>query len=158
MANNIKTIAVDLESRLKQYMPAMFLLLAEKNLKAQQWRNLNKRFVEEHNRRVDEYARNNDYLLVEANLYDLINAVFGGDKSALHLVGYIDVLFKALDKNLLPQEKAMVRNTIYNALINFDHKFRNFIGELAVLNNAVEGRRYSLSAIEKVTIPSYTEI
>ena len=140
---------VDLEQRLRLYMPAMFRLLSDRNLKAIQWRRLNKKFVEEHKKRKLLYEANNNYLRIEANFYDLINATINGDQSAFRLVGYFDILFKGLDNNLLPLEKVMVRDTVYFALINFDHKFRNFIGELSVLLNAVENRRYSLLGIEK---------
>jgi len=145
-------IEVDLEQQLQFYMPSMFRLLADRNLKKRQWKKLNKKFVDEHYKRVSLYETNNNYLLVEANFYDLINATMRGEKSAYSLVGYFDILFKALDKNLLPEEKVMVRDTIYSTLIHFDHQFRNFIGELAVLCNAVDKRRYSLLGVEKDTI------
>ena len=149
MEDNRKVVEVDLEQRLRLYMPAMFRLLADRNLKKAHWKKLSKKFVAEHYKRAALYEANNNYLLVEANFFDLINATIRGEKSAFRLVGYFDILFKALDKNLLSGEKIMVRDTLYNALINLDHKFRNFIGELAVLCNAVDKRRYSLLGVEK---------
>jgi len=149
MEEEDKVIEIDLEQHLRIHMPAMFRLLADRNLKKAQWKKLNKRFIEEHNKRTALYKTNNDYLQVEANFFDLITSTIRGKQSAFRLIGYFDVLFKALDKNLLPDEKLMIRDTLYNALINLDHKFRNFIGELAVLNSAVDKRRYSLVGIEK---------
>ena len=146
--NTPDEIEVDLEQRLRLYMPSMFRVLGYGNLKKGQWRNLNKKFVEEHLKRKALYEANNNYLLVEANLFDLINATLKGNESAFRLVGLLDILFKGLGNHLLLEEKVMIRDTIYAALINFDHKFRNFIGELLVLLNAVENRRYSLVGVE----------
>jgi len=141
-------IEVNLEQGLRAYMPAMFRVLGNGNLKKGQWRNLNKKFVEEYNKRKALFHANNNYLLIEANLFDLINATLRGDESAFRLVGLLDILFKGLGKHLLEDEKIMVRDTIYATLINFDHKFRNFVGELLVLLNAVENRRYTLLGVE----------
>ena len=140
---------IDLEARLRIYMPAMFRLLKDNNLNGKQWRNLHKRFLEVHAERIRKYKENENYLLIEANFFDLISSAINGHKPAIRLVGYFDVLYKALNKTLNEDEKKLIRTTDYNSLINMDHKFRNFIGELAVLLNALEGRRYNLVGIER---------
>ena len=145
---NNKPFEVDLEPKLRLYMPAMFRVLDNGNLKKGQWRNLNKRFVEEYYKRKELYAANNNYLRMESNFFDLIDATLRGEEEAFRLVGLFDILFKGLGSHLLVTEKIMVRDTIYSTLINFDHKCRNFIGELLVLLNAIENRRYSLIGVE----------
>lgn len=149
MKEESNEIKVDLETRLKLYMPALFRLLGDDNLNSRQWKKLNNKFIKEYNRRKSLYEANNNYLLVEANIYDLISSMLSGNKSAFRLIGYFDILFKGLDNNLLAEEKRLIRDTLYDTLINLDHTFRNFIGELSVLLNLVDQRRYGLLGIEK---------
>ncbi len=149
MENEIDPIELDLEQRLGLYMPAMFRLLVDNNLEQWQWDNLNKKFLDTQNKRITSQKTINKPLIIESNLYDLINATFRGNKSAFRFVSYVDILFKHLGNNLLPEEKRMIKDTLYNTLISHDHQFRNYIGELSILNKAVEKRTYSLIGAER---------
>jgi hypothetical protein len=141
-------IIIDLENRLKSYMPSIFELLEGHNLSRKQWKKLNKNFINKFNERKKSYTANNDYLLVEANMFDIISGAIDRNESALRLLGFFNVLFERLSKNLSKDEKSKIRDTIFNILVNLDHKYRNFIGELAVLNSLLENTTQTLIGVE----------
>lgn len=141
-------IEIDLEQRLRMYMPSMFRLLGTGNLSKRKWKKINQKFIEVYNERTEDYKSNNNHLQVKANLYDLIISMIKGNASAARLLGYFDVLFKSLDNNLAVEQKPLVRNSLFNVLVEMDHNFRNYIGELSVLNNILEGGKYKLLGIE----------
>jgi len=147
---------VDLHTNLRRYMPAMFRLLMEDGLSQDKWDNLNRKFVSTYQKRIALQTKSKKPLIVEANLYDLISSTFHNDKSALRFVGYIDIIFKLLGNNLFPEEKLMVTETLYNVLVSHDHQFRNYIGELSVLNKAIEKRTYNLIGVERDSIAQGT--
>lgn len=66
---------------------------------------------------------------------------------------YLRILFHRLNKGLSFEERQKLRHTLYLVLINFDNKYRNFIGELSVLSKIKEGSPdYRLVGVEKTKI------
>lgn len=137
----------DIENNLRLYMPFLFELLGDNNLKKKQWRKINENFKKDFEGRKAVVTANN-YLRVEASLYDVIYSTLTGDESAYRMFEFINIVLIRLNKYLSVDEKAQLKTTIFNVLSNFDHKYRNFIGELAALN-AMNESGYKLIAVEK---------
>ncbi len=137
----------DVESRLRIFVPALFEFFGTNNLSQKQWRKINANFAREIELRKAKFHANNNYLKVEANIYDLIIGVMEGEESAFILIDFINVVFIRLKKNLPDTDKPKLKKTIYSVLINFDHKYRNFVAELAVLNTLLENG-YTLQGVE----------
>jgi len=136
-------VKFDLESRLREYMPSLFTLIGNRPFG---WNNINKIAERNFEKRSKEYwALQNDdeiidkRLIVEANLYDVIGSMREGDDFAKTLFTYFDLLLQHLGKMLSTYQKDLICTTLKGFLIDTDKNYRNYIGELAVLNNCLNG-------------------
>ena len=143
------TQTIDLENKLPIYLPGLLELLNNKTFRPHEWRKINTNLEKHLSERRQTIIRNN-YLKVETNIYDIIIGVIEGKTSPYSYFQYLYILFKRLTKNLTIEERKKLRPTLYSVLINLDHKYRNFIGELSVLNNIRESNKdYRLIKVDK---------
>jgi hypothetical protein len=143
---------IDLENKLPICLPGMLELLNNKTFKPHEWKKINTNLQEQLIERRKKIISDN-YLKVETNIYDIIVGVIEGKTSPYGYFQYLHILFKRLTKNLNVQERKKLRPTLYSVLINLDHKYRNFIGELSVLNNIRENNKeYRLINVDKEII------
>ncbi len=139
----------DLENKFFIYLPGMLELINNKTFRPREWKKINTNLEEHINDRRKIITRDN-YLRAETNIYDIIIGVIEGKTSPYSYFQYLQILFKQLTKNLTVEERKKLRPTLYSVLINLDHKYRNFIGELSVLNNIRENNKnYRLIRVDK---------
>jgi hypothetical protein len=132
-----------LKESLESYMPGIFELLNEADV---EWPKLNERFSPESNAGGMHHGETN-YLLVEANLNEILSAAENGNESAVRLLGFMNTVLKRLSAHLLPEAEVMVGDAIRKMVGDPDCKFRNFVGEFAVLNAILERSENSLAGI-----------
>jgi hypothetical protein len=144
MANDI-----DLEHKLPFYLPGLLDLLNNKTFRPHQWKKINAS-LKAHLKERRNVIERNQYLKVETNIYDIIVGVFEGKKSPFTYYQYLTILIKRLTENLTEEERNKLRHTLYSVFIELDHKYRNYIGELSVLNNIRQhSKNYRLQGVEK---------
>ena len=142
----------DIENRMRQYLPLLFELLAPHNLSAHQWKTINKRFSEDFELLKKRVRENGNQIVVEASLYNVISGVINGDQSAVTILDFINNIFARLNRDLNAEQKQKIRKIVFSLLINFDHKYRNFVAELAVLSKMLsENTRLVGIEIDKIT-------
>lgn len=129
-------------------LPIIFELLVGNELSNSQWQNLSRKFNLKHQKRIAEYNANNNYLLVERNLYDLILSSLKGELQSSMFFSFIKKVLEELTDNLSIDERKKLRKTIFDFLVSFDAKYYNYLGELLVLNNLLSNPDYELLDIE----------
>jgi len=148
--------SINLEVMLKSHLPIIFELLNEQKLTNYQWKKLNRNFIRIYEKRKKEYFKNNEYLLVKSNIYDLITSSIKGELKATMLLAFIKKTLEELTDNLSISEKKKLRTTVYNLLVSFDSKYYNYLGELLILNNLLRSKDYYLSEIESKIVNKKT--
>lgn len=123
---------MNVEQNLRIFYPAIFKFLGNRKIG---WRMISKNFESLISKRRNEIINSKTGVIQsELCLLDLITQRVLNNTSNLHLSEF----FNAVLENLLNQtdeaERLLLSNTIYNALVNFDRRYLNFVGELAVLS------------------------
>jgi hypothetical protein len=148
-STNPKSVTFDVEKKLRILLPPLFDLLGDKNLSQRKWNKINKKLKTHVDQRRKDFLANGNYLRIETNLYDIIiEAVLKENKSAEIMFGFIYYVFANLNEVLSPQQRELVRKTIYDLLTQFNKDYRNHLAELAVLSKLI-GKGYKLVGIEK---------
>lgn len=139
-------IEVDLESRLKMYVPALFKLMGQQPFS---WSQLNKRYSTFLQQRKIDFRLNGNYLKIEVNFFDVILQVMTTQQLEYeNYFVYINKVFKNLSEVLSNEEKIMVNSILRNLLGQFNRKYIHSLGELFVLNNIMKSGKYRLKKIE----------
>lgn len=137
------TSGYDLEGRLKLYFPIFFELLGTSSLN---WKTIDKVFA----RKVSQWIAKagGQEIRVEASFYNIITASIQGNQAATKHLDFIKRLFEELIQRLSEKERKLIVPALSGMLTNIDRKFRNFLGELLVLNNFKRNPKFSLSNVE----------
>lgn len=122
---------LDVESKLRVYIPSLFQLLTDKQFS---WKKVNKKFHKTFLKRKADHAANGGYLFVSACFYDIISAALTRNQEAAAFLSFIDKLISELSIKVPEKQKPWLKSNLYSLLTNWDYNYRNFIGELAVLN------------------------
>ncbi len=147
-----RPVAFDVEKSLRICVPFLFELLGSNNISKRDWKKINKKVKNHADEKKKQFFANNNYLKFETNLYDIIiGATIGGDKPAQIMLIFINTIFFKLTKCLPTEKTALLRDTIYNMLTQFDKDYRNYFAELAVLSMLLENS-FTLVRVEKDTI------
>jgi hypothetical protein len=136
-------IKFDIKKVLYYRVPSLMELTEKQNL---DWNRINQLFAAW----MFKYANipENDTVTEEAHIYLIAIESVNGNKQALGLFTFFDRLFQELVKVLSDNEKKLIGNNIFNLLTNFDSKYLNFVGEIAVLNNLIKSNQYNLIDVE----------
>lgn len=135
---------LDLKGRLEEYLPVFFELY---DGKGRAWNKVSKAVYERHLNNIKKEKELNMPLIIEASFFDIITEALNGKRSARVLLEYFKQLFKDLSNNLSDEQKHMIQKNLYGVLTNLNLDYRNFIGELSVLNNLIKAG-YDLLATE----------
>jgi hypothetical protein len=133
---------VDIEARLRKYLPVLFEILEGRTL---DWKAINKKFEKVFRKRAKDQESGKK--LVEVNLYDVISESLSGNKQAERLIRFLQKLLEEINVNL-GVDKAKINDTLYGMLIEFDLNYYNYVAELAVLNQLLKSNDYSLIETE----------
>jgi hypothetical protein len=136
-------LKVDLKAKLNEYLPVLFELLDNKPFS---WAKINDQFSTTHLTRLTNYF-NGDRKPIEVNFYDVISESLNGNASGTRMLTFFRNLLEELSIALEKQGKKMIRETLYNLLIEPDLNYLNYIGELAVLNLFVRKHKCELLEI-----------
>ncbi|RFS26224.1 hypothetical protein DVR12_00080 [Chitinophaga silvatica] len=139
---------INLEISVRHYLPIVFELLGERKIKPSQWRKINDNYRKIKKDRFTNYL-NNSQKLFEVNLYDLFDMMEIGNRQAYFFLYLIKRSLEELCNAIPENNRYKLRDTLYNMLVQFDHKHRNYIGELLVLNNIVKSQQFELIEIEE---------
>ena len=128
---------------LQAYFPELLKLAEGLNIS---WEKIDKMFT----RKIEDRKRiaNGKPISVQVNIYDVIVLVKKGDFSAVGMLDFLNKMVNELSGQLSVEEKRLIRSSIQGVLINFDRKYLNFAGELAVLNNLLKSKTYRLKQVE----------
>lgn len=133
----------DLEGRLRIYFPVFFELLGVNRLN---WKSATKVF----SKKVAQWIKKagGKEIKVEASFYNIITASIQGNVSASQHLDFIKKLFEELIQRLNEKERKLIIPALLGMLTNIDRKFRNFLGELLVLNNIKKNSEFVLTSVE----------
>ena len=108
----------------------------------------NKKFALDAYKKKQKFLANNNYLKVETSLYSIISGVIQKEVSAYVKYDFIRTVLKRLITNLPVEQRTLIRKNVYDMLTAFDKDYRNYFGELAVVNQLLEDE-YTLVGVEK---------
>ena len=139
---------LDIKNNLKKLMPSIFKLIDEESFK---WESINKSFQKVKENRGKQYVTKKEEFLRELSFLDVINRASLKNIDLLIMTGYFELVFNELEKNLLSEEKKLIKTTIYNLLTNYDKNYLNFLSELSILNYMIKTYGFRLKQIEYTT-------
>lgn len=156
MESDAEDLEIDLKYRLGVYLPMLSEFLSVQDFKPEQWDKLNSNFHERHLERKKEYLSNDNHLQVSANIYDIITEKLKGNLNGVKYLEFITKTLEELSDHLSDSGKKAINKTIYDFLISYDHRFRNYLGELLVLNSVIKGNIFSLETVESHIVNNQT--
>lgn len=128
-----KEIEIDIKNNLKKYLPSIFLLLGNNSIN---WKKITEKYQEILYSRKEKLLKSEKGVIhVEACLLDVISKVVQQDYSFLNLLKLFDETFFNLSQKTTIFEKKLLKQTVFNVLVNTNKNYLNFIGEFLVLNN-----------------------
>ena len=137
---------INLKDVLRNRIPELLKFVGEDT--SFSWASLNKKINKYHIKKIENYVYDNT-MVNECSLLDVILiAIVLKERSAILLLNYIRKLFENLNKYLIANEKLLLRCKVYDILINFDHKYLNFLGEFSVLCLFCSNSIYTLLDVE----------
>lgn len=96
-----------------------------------------------------EKLTGSDYsITLEACLFLVMIQARKGSRSAFEMLDYLNRLLSDLHANMAYGRLPLLSRIVKSLMVNFDLKFLNFVGELAVLNALLKGGVYELEGIE----------
>ena len=137
------------KANLQHYLPALVELLVDSN--DFPWAKIDTLFSKKLQHRLIEFG--NGKSVIEATVYDIIIEAKKGNSIAIGHLDFLNKLFEELCDSLTSREKGLIKTNVKHMLITFDKGHRNYIGEIAVLNNLIKSKSYRLSSIE-VKLPN----
>lgn len=132
-----------LQYHLSQHLPELIKFIGERNFP---WKEIDDAIEKNLNKRVEKAKGGT--LLFEINLYDNIILAKENDIIATGFLEFVNTIFKELLLNLSPAEKELIILKTKDVLKQLDNSFLNFVGELAVLNNLIKSKAYTLKGTE----------
>jgi hypothetical protein len=148
---NITEPRFDIEGRLKIYFPIFFELLGNNKL---DWKTITKVFTKKVEQWIMKYESTGQHIRVEASLYNVITASIQGNAHAISHLDFIRKLFEDLILRLDATEQKLVVPALYGLLTNMNKAYRNFLGELCVLNNVKRNTNLKLVNVEVPVVAS----
>jgi hypothetical protein len=139
----------DIRAHLKTRFPGFFLLLGGNSL---DWKSVNSAFAKRGARYKERLERTGETFRIEASLYNIIISSIQGDIEAQRMFGFIKNLFSELVHSTTPSEKKEIKAALYGMLTNVDKDYKNFVGELSVLNMLKRQKNIILLKSEKPLI------
>lgn len=133
----------DLRQEVKQNLPVLFEFIPEPN---RTWGKAQKLFNAEVERNYSKAK--GETIKIEANLYLIIDKAQKGDGQAKRLLNFFQKLLEETLQHTSAKEIPKIRKNIKDILLNVDHKYLNFFGEIAILNNLLKQRYFQLEAVE----------
>jgi hypothetical protein len=140
----------DIERHLRIRFPEFFHLLSNNPIP---WRKVNKVYANQAAVYGERLERTGSTFPIEASLYNIIMLTLQGDAEAGRNFDYIKQLFTELQGSLSAYERKEIVPALYGMLTNVNMAFRNFLGELSVLN-LLKRQAYTLLKTERPLIPS----
>jgi len=140
-----KEVSVDLENRLKIYVPDLFKLIEGQNIS---WLSINRKFGKFLQQRKIRFHKGGGYLKDQVNFYDVVVQTINGKQEFERFFIYMNVVFRRLNENLSSSQKIMVSKIVRNLLREFSLDYIHSLGELYVLDSLVRHKMYRLVEVE----------
>ncbi len=147
---------IDLRESLQKYLPVLFDFLSVMDFRPEQWDKLNANFLKRYFARREAYRLNDNHLLISANIYDIITEKLNNNIAGIRYLEFITKTREELSKNLSIAEKKLVNKTLYDFLISYDYRFKNYLGELLVLNSIIKSNSFELVTVETQIVNEQT--
>jgi hypothetical protein len=125
------------------YLPSIMQIIP---LSDPDWKRIDDLFLQKHGKRLQNAI--NGVVLIEASLFDIIIEVKKGNIQAIRLLDFFNKLTTEILLYVDVTGLRKIRKNLKDLLLNFDSKYLNFVGELAVLNNLMKSRSYNLIDVE----------
>lgn len=123
---------MDVEYNLRIYYPAIFRFLGTRKIN---WKRISENLEHLINIRKDDVTKSHlGYIQSELCLLDLITQRVLNNTTNIHLSEFFNAVLENLLNQTDEKERLLLSSTIFNTLINFERKYLNFVGELAVLS------------------------
>jgi|GEM_PF-6617033 len=140
----------DIRRHLQTRFPEFFLLLGKNSIN---WRTVNKAYARQASKYYERNHRTGKTFRIDPSIYSIITLSMQHDPEANRTFDYMKLLFMELNESLSHNEKKLIVPALYGILTNIDLKFRNFLGELSVLN-LLKRQGYTLLETERPLIES----
>ena len=148
MVIDLEVLKRDIKFRenINVFLPALFELIPFNNKK--KWNDLQKRFLAQYEERYNLYSKNTrEPIVIKASLFDYITDAANGSNFDKHFLGFINKVLEEVSDGFTISEKHLLSESIEGLVISFDEKFRNYLGELCVINQ-IHKNKFSLVARE----------
>ena len=136
--NNIK-------NDLLLYLPNLFEIIGTEDDFG--WNKIDSLYNKIKQKRIDLYG--GQTIDISPTIFDRINAAKENDPIAILQLNIINDIFLDLSSSLNDHEKQLLKSNIKNILKSDNNNWRNFFGEIAVINNILQTNLYELIGIEK---------
>lgn len=127
------------------YLPSLMEVIGDMHL---DWDNIDKMFLDKYQQRV-KLANGGILENVSACVYDIIVEAKKENRSAIIYLNFLNRLFSELSVNISDKERQLIKTNIRNFLTRLDKDYLNYVGEIAVLNNLLNSKLYTLDKVEK---------
>jgi hypothetical protein len=131
------------KANLEKYLPALIALVDFSDFP---WDKIDRMFSKRIKRRILDSK--GETIRVEACVYDIIVAANKGNRTEIGFFDFLNKLFQEMTDTLTQSEKILVRSNAKSMLKTFDTRYRNFVGEMAILNNTIKSGDCRLNGIE----------
>jgi len=140
----------DIRGHLRIRFPEFFQLLGKNSIP---WHKVNRAYARQAAVHRERLERTGSTFVIGASFYQIITLTAQGDPEAARNYDYIKLLFLELHESLSEFERKEIKDALYGMLTNVNMDFRNFLGELSVLN-LLKRTSYTLLQTERPLIPS----
>lgn len=137
----------DLKYALEKQMPSLIRLIDQSNIS---WSRINSG-LEKHLDKIKEEIKNTSlsHVTKDATFYSFLIGNFKLNKETAPMFDFFETTFSQLYERLSKNELIHLHKIIKLVLSNFDYRYLNFIGELAILNAYKSTGQYELLNIEE---------
>lgn len=127
------------------YLPILFEFIPEND---SFWKEADKNFNSEIEWRRGEAEAAEGSIQAEITIFDVILLAKRGNGEGIRYLHFLRSMFDHLFNNLVSVERALVKRTFKTILKKLDFRYKDFVGELAVLNNMISTKKYRLEDVE----------
>jgi hypothetical protein len=122
---------LNIQGTLRRDLPEFFKLLDNNGL---DWTTVHECFANRGNQYHQRHRTTGKTFQIEASIYNVITESLRGEADALRMLGFMKELFINLASKTTLEEKTFLTPALFGLLTNIDAKYRNFLGELAIIN------------------------
>lgn len=141
----LKEFTEILKMNLNFYVPSLVKIVDAKFFP---WEKVARQLYNMLSARIEKFGINST-TIVSASLYDYIIHAKKNEKNLISQLKFFEEIFSRINQKLPKNQFPLIRRTVEQFLTSMDYKFRNFLGEFAVLENILTSDFFKLLTVEE---------